>query len=347
MASFTKLPSGHWRALVRIKGHPAQSNTFRTKLQAQRWATKIEDQIRSGAFKDTTAAENRYLFDHLEWYYETITPRKAPSALRRELSRLRILSEHPALKSCTLATLTTDTVLKYVDARKKDGMSSDTIVKELSTLSHALDAGVGLLRIVLPHGNPVKQARDTLKFTRTLRLNPARDRRLFPGEEQKLLAELGPVMCAAVILLLETGMRREELCNARREHIRGNTLFIPETKTETSRTIPLSPRALETIRQLPARMDGLILGHRPDSVTQAFARACQRAGIEDLRLHDLRHEATSRLFERGWSIPEVAAVTGHSDWATLKRYTQLRPADLADKLQNGQWPPPHRGSGNS
>jgi integrase len=337
MASIKKLPSGAWRALIRIKGYPPKSGTFRTKAQAERWAISTEDQIRSGSFRDTSAAENRLLRDHLAWYLEVLTPRKAPSALKRETSRIRILSESKALKNCTLATLTTDAVLRYIDGRKNDGVSSDTIIKELGTLSHALDAGVSLLRISLPRGeNPVKQARELLKYTRSLRVNPSRDRRLLPDEEKKLLGGLHPLMQAVVVLLLESGMRREELCKAQHKQIQNSTLHIPETKTDKSRTIPLSPIALETIRSLPKRDDDLLIGMRPDSITQAFNRACKRLGISDLRVHDLRHEATSRFFERGFSIPEVALITGHSDWASLKRYTQLRPQDLVDKLQGNQ-----------
>jgi integrase len=157
-----------------------------------------------------------------------------------------------------------------------------------------------------------------------------------PDEEKKLLGGLHPLMQAVVVLLLESGMRREELCKAQHKQIQNSTLHIPETKTDKSRTIPLSPIALETIRSLPKRDDDLLIGMRPDSITQAFNRACKRLGISDLRVHDLRHEATSRFFERGFSIPEVALITGHSDWASLKRYTQLRPQDLVDKLQGNQ-----------
>ena len=137
-------------------------------------------------------------------------------------------------------------------------------------------------------------------------------------------------------LLLETAMRREELCKVQRRHILKNTLLIPETKTEKPRTIPLSGAAIRIISSLPMRDDGYLIGMRPDSITQAFSRTCKRLGIADLRIHDLRHEATSRFFEKGFSIPEVALITGHSDWASLKRYTQLKPEDLADKLRESR-----------
>lgn len=78
------------------------------------------------------------------------------------------------------------------------------------------------------------------------------------------------------------------------------------------------------------------LGHtKSESVGASFERACQRLGIEDLRFHDLRHEGICRLFERGLSIPEVAMISGHMSWSTLKRYTHLRPQDVLEKM-NGR-----------
>jgi integrase len=56
--------------------------------------------------------------------------------------------------------------------------------------------------------------------------------------------------------------------------------------------------------------------------------------IDDLHFHDLRHEATSRLFEAGLTIEKVALVTGHKDWKMLRRYTNLRPESLHPKLAN-------------
>ena len=63
-----------------------------------------------------------------------------------------------------------------------------------------------------------------------------------------------------------------------------------------------------------------------------WSRACKRANIENLHFHDLRHEATSRFFEKGLNVMEVAAITGHKDLRMLQRYTHLRAEDLAKKL---------------
>ena len=62
-----------------------------------------------------------------------------------------------------------------------------------------------------------------------------------------------------------------------------------------------------------------------------WRRACKRAGIEDPHFHDLRHEATSRFFEKGLNVMEVAATTGHKDVRMLQRYTHLRAENLTKK----------------
>ena len=66
----------------------------------------------------------------------------------------------------------------------------------------------------------------------------------------------------------------------------------------------------------------------PSPTCDAFAKLTKRLEINNLRFHDLRHEAVSRLFERGFSIEQVALVSGHKDWKQLKRYTNLKATDL-------------------
>ena len=125
-----------------------------------------------------------------------------------------------------------------------------------------------------------------------------------------------------------------EIAAMRWEHLdrKAKVLLIPEAKNGTPRRVPLSPAAVGVLDGLPRRIDGRVWGMRPDSISQAFERACQAAGIEGLTFHDLRHEATSRLFEKGLALTEVATITGHKTWQMLKRYTHLRAEDLVKKL---------------
>ena len=118
------------------------------------------------------------------------------------------------------------------------------------------------------------------------------------------------------------------------EHLdrKARVLLIPEMKTGTPRRVPLSTAALGVLDQLPRRLDGRVWCMRPDSISQAFERVCKAAGIEGLTFHDLRHEATSRLFEKGLGLIEVASITGHKTMQMLKRYTHLRAEDLVGRL---------------
>ena len=72
--------------------------------------------------------------------------------------------------------------------------------------------------------------------------------------------------------------------------------------------------------------------YTPRGLSGAFLRLCRKKGIVDLRFHDLRHEATSRLFEKGLNPVEVATITGHKDTKMLMRYTHLRAEDLVKRL---------------
>ncbi len=97
--------------------------------------------------------------------------------------------------------------------------------------------------------------------------------------------------------------------------------------------VPLFARATALLQGLPCRLDDRVFSMTPNAITRAFIRARERAGVEDLRLHDLRHEATSRLFEKYAMNPiEAASITGHRDPRMLARYMHLRPEVLLRKM---------------
>ena len=93
-------------------------------------------------------------------------------------------------------------------------------------------------------------------------------------------------------------------------------------------------KALAVIKTMP-RTDPRIFPFGSDAITAAFTRACKMTGIEDLHFHDLRHEGVSRLFEMGWNIPQVATVSGHRSWQSLKRYTHMD--EVGDKWAGWDW----------
>lgn len=326
VATFRKLPSGKWNAQVRRKGHTPVSKTFRTRAAAEGWARKTENEIEAGESVDLSLTKIT-LSEILSRYELEVTEHKKGRI--KERSVLKNLTTH--LGALTLAQVTPESVAGYVRARMQPatgkGVSSDTIRRELATLSAVWETCRVLWGYSL-RDNPARATGAMLSKSRQLKRKVRRDRRLHPGEYRRLLQQLQPTMRRLVRFAIETAMRRGEIAKLRPEHLRHDGLRIEDDKGGKTVTIPISSKARRIVEGLPT--GGFCL--RPDSITQAFDRACERAGIEDLRFHDLRHEGTSRLFEKGLGIEEVAMVTRHATWASLKGYTHPSRDRTAAKL---------------
>jgi len=132
---------------------------------------------------------------------------------------------------------------------------------------------------------------------------------------------------------IETGMRRGELLSLQWSdvHIDQSFCHLPITKNGSIRDVPLSGRAKTLLSDLP-RDNELVFPIHFEALKGLWKRAIKRAGIDDLHFHYLRHEATSRFFEKDLNVMEVATFTGHKDLTMLQRYTHLRASDIATKL---------------
>lgn len=330
MASFIprKGPGGKrvWQAHVRRRGYPTQVRTFDTKAEAEAWAATIESEIARGVFVCRAEAEGTTLTEALNRYVIEVSAAKKTA--NREIYTIRWW-QASALGPRSLASIRGKDIAFVLAAKEAEGAAPHTIHLYLALLSHLFTMA---RRVWGMEGlsNPTE-------FVRKPKLPQGRDRRLVDDEEARLLAaavayggEVGPLITWAI----ETAMRRGEIAAMRWEHLdrTARVLLIPETKTGTPRRVPLSTKALAVLDELPRRIDGRVWGMRPDSISQAFERVCKAAGIKGLTFHDLRHEATSRLFEKGLNPMQVAAITGHKTLQMLKRYTHLRAEDLVGML---------------
>jgi len=169
-----------------------------------------------------------------------------------------------------------------------------------------------------------------------------RDRRLMAGEEERLYAagiERGEYTYnsadwrALIGFDLETALRQQEIALATWDDIKSNgfKLFIPaeNTKTKKARTALLSKRAREIIeiQRASSPKDGKRIFHQfpnAGAICDAYALLTERAGIDNLTFHDLRHEATSRLCESGkMSQMEIMEMAGHDTMETFRGYVKL------------------------
>ncbi|OGQ88069.1 MAG: integrase [Deltaproteobacteria bacterium RIFOXYD12_FULL_56_24] len=327
MAVIEKRGPYQWRVKIRKKGFTSQTKTFTDKKNAETWARKTESEMERGIFVCSSAAEQTTVAEILERYEREIFPRLADGG-KRERFRLVLLKKQ--LGHLSVAALRSNHIATYRDQRQQK-VSPQTVKHELGLLNRALKSAQIDGGIYLPHGLPTAQIRMP-------KLPSGRERRLHEGEEYSLIeaavASKGKRIGDIILFALETAARRGEIATMRWEHInlKRRTWHISETKNDIPRTVPLSTKAVALLSAIPLRLDGTVWGIQEDSITQAFGRVCQRAGIKNMRFHDLRHEATSRFFEKGLNIMEVAAITGHKTLAMLKRYTHLRAEDLAEKL---------------
>jgi len=113
--------------------------------------------------------------------------------------------------------------------------------------------------------------------------------------------------------------------------LEARTVLLRNTKNGFPRTVPLSTGALNVIKDTP-RSGPTVFAISANALRLAWERLRRRAGVLELRFHDLRHEAVSRFFERGLNVPEVAMISGHRDLRMLFRYTHPKPEEVAAKL---------------
>ena len=344
MASIRKRGNLQWEARIRRKGLPTTCKTFDTKADAEKWAREVEAEMDKGVFVSRIEAEGTTLKETLDRYIEEYIPNLAHADKSERMARAL---QRRNIATMIVARIRSKDIADFIKEREAEGVSPNTIRLDLALLSRLFEVAIsnwGMESLT----NPVSRAKKP-------KLPPGRERRLEPGEEERLLATSGPDLQYLIKLALETAMRREEVTTLTWKQIDFNrrtiTLLASDTKNRTSRTIPLSPQAIEILQALkmeqcsnqvqggetaperPPEPSGRLFNLHPDAVTKAMTRACKRAGIEGLHFHDLRHEATSRLFENtDLDIMEIRSITGHKTLQMLTRYTHLRMDRLADRL---------------
>jgi integrase len=327
MATITRRGEYQWQVKIRRNGYPAQSKTLNTKAEAESWSRLIESEMDRGIFVSRSEAEKNTLHDLVDRYIKEVTPTKRSAD--SEKSRLLAMMERPICRY-TIAALSNKEIASYRDQRGKE-VSPATVNKELNLLAHIIETSRREWGINIPE-NPVR-------LVRRPKVAAARERRLTKNEETKLLKACrdarNPFLLPITKLAIETAMRQGEIVGLQWRHInlKKHVAHLPTTKNGEARSVPLSSVAIGVLRALPRSIDGMVFpGVTTEAVKRAFKRACKRAKINDFRFHDLRHEGTSRLFEKGLNLMQVAEITGHKTLQMLKRYTHLQAGDLAKML---------------
>ena len=294
--------------------------------------------------------------DALQKYASTVTQKKKGAS--QEQSKINKWLRDP-LANRPLNDLDSADFAAWRDERLADGTAPATIRNYLAIVSHLFNIARREWRIKLE--NPIGDvAKPTANNERTRRLSPEEEFWLLhaidnPGDGagNRRNKYIGPI----VRLALETAMRQSEILSLEWQNVdlKKKTVWLPTTKNGDAATIPLSSRAIEILESVRGqhirKVKGTCFPTTCSALKQSWSRAierakrnyksdCENAGreadkdfLDDLHFHDLRHEATSRLFESGrLEMMEVASITRHKDLRMLKRYTHLRAEELAKKL---------------
>ena len=326
MASIRKRGE-RWQVRIQLSGHPETSKTFPNRKDAQLWAKKTESEMERGVWLGIKQIDMP-IHDALTKYSQEVTPGKKGAS--RELNRIKHLMGYK-IATKNICSVRGSDVAEFRDCLIDKGYAPATVKKFLELLSSLFNTAIsewGYESL----SNPVRQVKKPI-------VRNGRVRRLKLGEEAALirasLLHKGGWLSSVIVLAIETAMRRGEIAALRIEDIdfQSRVATLRETKNGETRIVPLSLRAMCAIESLArGKSVGRLVGVNADAITGAFHTAVKRASLTDLRVHDLRHEGVSRLFEKGLNALEVAAISGHKTLSMLQRYTHLKATDLVKKL---------------
>ena len=323
MATITKR-GNRYQAVVRRTGYPTRTKTFHTRTDAQRWARKVESEIEARTYV-ARPPSTLTVSELLARYRDSVTPHK--KGQKQEVTRINRLLRDP-ISQHRLCDLSPAVLAHFRDRRLKDGTRACQY--DLIILRHALSVGKGEWDVYLPT-DPFDGLRipDGVR-KRVRRLEGDEYTRIANATQESSCGLLWPLIGFAI----ETGMRKSEILGLRWDDVdwQHELAHLTDTKNGSPRSVPLTAKAVEILRCL-ARTSDMVFPIMAEALRYHWEQALSRAGIDGLRFHDLRHEAISRLFELGLSVPEVALISGHKTISALQIYANMKPVQVGEKLR--------------
>lgn len=321
MATFRKLPSGKWQAQIARNGI-RKSSSFATKREAQDWAARQEYLVTNAEPPQTKLT----LKDAFDRYAREESPKRRGE--RWEVVRLERLSSDK-IADKRLADLEPADFAEWRDRRAKE-VAPATVRREMTLMSSVLTTARREWGLI--SHNPISDIRKPAS-------PPPRDRRVSADEIDKLIkaggTDLSTAQARAVHAFrfaVETAMRAGEIVGLTDKTVDRDTRVatLPKTKNGTARKVPLSTAALGLLDELP-ETDGPLFDLSNQQIDAMFRKARDKTKIEDLRFHDSRHEAITRLAKKV-DVLSLARMVGHKDVKMLMIYYNETAEELAQRL---------------
>lgn len=335
------LPVGDkWRAQIRKAGQKSIAKTFDSKREAEGWALQVEAEL----FKQEQSLQRTKGFLAGEVTLGTLIENYR--RMREELGRpidptsnthymLNHLEED--LGAERVADLTPRRMVQWARARQADGAGGYTVNMELSLLGTVLRHCASFMELQLP--DVVGQARPLLNYGQLITGGGRRTRRPTQEELASLLDWIDlrePVVADAVRVAAVTGLRRGELAriawadlDAKKRAVLVRQRKHPRRVEARDEWVPLLGESWDVVDRQPSKgVNPLIFPVSREKLTDTVTAATRALGIPDLRLHDMRREATSALRDLGFDADARKAVTGHKSDEVHSRYVKVDLAEL-------------------
>jgi len=333
--------NGRYRARVIRKGYPSYSKTFKTHKEASMWARKIETEIDQGVIKPTKTLANRMLDKELSFGEAAENYIKNHSVHKRNYK-----TETGTIRA--LIKLWGQDHVKSIDKTKVFALRDDLLSRGRSgdTVNHYYNAISKIYQMLqtewsMTVENPIKgMKRLPANPSRTKRINGETETALLLACEQSTSKLLKPIIQFA----LETGMRRGEIMGLKWCDIdlTRRRAFLHITKNGEPRQVPLTLKSIQILGEVKNVHPEQVFPISMDALRRYFDKAIKVAkenwkskGVNpfnDLRLHDCRHEALSRLSDAGLNVIELSHISGHKTLMQLARYTHPSHEAILKKL---------------
>ena len=315
-----------------------ETETFDRRPIATSWIKKRERELAvPGAIADCKAAD-----PPLAKAIDRYTEESLKAIGRTKTQVLRAIKNYP-IADMPCSTVKSKDIIEFLQALTGQPQTVGNYASHLAAI-------FAIARPMWDYRLDNREMRDAIIVARRMGIisrSVQRTRRPTMGELNDLLAHFvdrrkkvpqALPMHKVIVFALFSSRRQAEITQItwddfQKEHKRVlvRDMKHPGEKIGNDTWVDLPEEAIQVIGSMP-KTKPEIFPFSPDAITANFTRACKLLGIDDLHFHDLRHEGISRLFEMGWNIPQVAAVSGHRSWVSLKRYTHIR--ESGDRYAN-------------
>jgi integrase len=325
MGTIRKKGSGYEAQVARLGVR--KSKTFRTKAEANMWIAETEKGIIRG---NHNSPQDKTFGDLLHKYGATVSVTKRGKDW--ELWRVKAISNEPIGK-VPLNELNQTHFVDWRD-RRLETVAPSSVTRDWNLISHALNIAVREWKWL--HDNPIKDVRKPKE-------PPHRERRITQDEIDRLLLALGyeynnkpertaARVGAALLFAIETAMRAGEIVSLHWDNVdlESRVARLLMTKNGFPRTVPLSSEAIRILNQVRCETES-VFNLSSDKIDSNFRSAKKRALIEDLRFHDSRAEAITRLSKKV-DILTLARISGHRDLRMLQIYYRESMEDIAKRI---------------